>query len=672
MSPDPNQPDQTDQPAPNPLVTVQLSEDDRKKWRKDIDQANKRRQVFEPAWQRNLNAYTPDPTNEKWGDEVNPGIDFYQTEQKKDQLFFDTPQVILAPEPDTPPNPAITDHQAKLNRRLGRTGLDCKRLMDNVLVDIICPAGMGCIKVGVTRVTKDVPLPVPQGIPGEPAAGPAPAQAVSPGSAPPQTVPVPVYQKIFAERFSPKKKLSPVNFHDTEFDKAPWQGMKFTMPKRSAIRQFGLVPEADGTIPGLKSTKSDEQVFEVAGVPKDDQDSDEVSGEEIWYVAALYDDNVYHPDHLRQLVFLDGIDDPVVHRDSPYQTFVNGELQPDDPATMIGFPIHTITVRDLPDSSYVPSDCTITRPLVNEIAKFRTQLIEMRDSATSIRIADENVITPEVMGKIIRGPFGAILPVANFDPGRPPIMEIAHPVYSRENFTAQDKIEQDLTKVNTLASNQTGTEQDTVRSATELTYVQQNANVRLQAEKNRVVAGFLGMVQKIDALVKRFETPPGQQPISGYTYDIKPDSGQHVDAATKRKFAMDRYNFFAKAPNVNQQYLLQETALLTDLDPSKLFVQPPPPKPEPPKISFIVKGDDLNPLSPQYPNMLQALAEAGVTLQTTEITPQLVQNAALSQPLKHPEHGGTAPEADTVSKHAADGQGHPSIPNFGGQAGRVQ
>jgi len=85
------------EPAPsvNPMVTIPMTEEDQKKWKGDIDRANRRRQVFEPAWERNLKAYTPDPTNTKWGDEVNPGIDFYQTEQKKALLFFETPTVMF-------------------------------------------------------------------------------------------------------------------------------------------------------------------------------------------------------------------------------------------------------------------------------------------------------------------------------------------------------------------------------------------------------------------------------------------------------------------------------------------------------------------------------------------------------------------------------------------------
>lgn len=638
-------------PPPNPMVTIQMTEDARTKWKGDITRADKRRQIFEPAWERNLKNYAPDPTNAEWGSEINPGVDFWQTEQKKDQLFFDTPGIILTPEPDIDPKllPQIAKEQAGLNRKLGRKGLNAKRLMDQISFDILCPSGMGCSKLGVTRITKDVPID-----PMNPDAG---------------TVPVPVYQKIFWERFSTKKVLIPDNFRSTDFDKAPWLGNKFALPTRAGIREFQLPPDFKG-----KSTAANEQVLKLPGVPTDETGDDQITGVEIFYRASLYDDDVYHPDHLRQLVFVDGVDDPVVHRDCPYQTFKDGVYQPDDPANMPGNPIDISTIRDMSDSAYIPSDCTITRPVVMEMSRYRTQGIDHRDSSNSIRLANEKVFGGDALPKTMKGPHGTfiLIPDADFETNRPPVMEVSHPQYSRENFQWQDIFERDLAKITAQSANQTGAQQDHQSSATEVTYVQRSADVRLAAERNRFASEFLRGVAKLHALMKRFETPPGQPPLAGYTYDIKPDSGMHVDAATDRKYALEVYNQLRKDSRVNPEYLLTELAPMLRLDASKLIAPPPPPpKPEPPKISFIVKGEDISPLVPQYANMVEALKEAGVTLTATAITPELIQNAALSQPQKPPSpHEGTPQEAPVISKHSADETGQ--TPHFGGQAGRVQ
>lgn len=677
MLPDPNQAPALDlggaDPAPpvNPMVTIPMTPEEQTKWKGDIDRANQRRKVFEPAWERNLRAYTPDPTNAAWGEEVNPGIDFYQTEQKKALLFFETPTVICTPEDDAQQQaPQIAQHQSKLNQRLGRKGLDCERLMDKVMFSIICPAGMGCTKLGVTRITKDVPMLHPADHPNPSLAG----QPQMDSQGQPITAPVPVYQKIFWEHFSEKKVLIPTNFHDTEFDKAPWMGVKFQIPTRVAIREYKLPPDFKG-----KKSQSNDQVFQLPGIKNTDDDGDEdmTSGTELFYKAALYDDNVYHPDHMRQLVFVDGQDEPVVHRDSPYQTFENGIYQPDDPMNLIGNPIHVITIRDLVDSAYIPSDCTITRPLVNELSRFRTQLIEHRDASTSVRLGKETVFAPENLSKLVRSPHGGIIVVPdtyldNVN-ASPPMFEVAHPQLSRESFESQAVIERDITKVNTISANQTGSETSTTHSATEVQTVQRNADVRMEKERNRLLAGFIAGVAKLDALMKRFETPQGQQPISGYSYDIKPDSGMHVDAASQRKFAIDRMNILLKEPHINVDYLLREVAPDLRLDASQLIIAPPQPRPAPPKISFIVKGEDLSPLAPQYPNMQEALKEAGMTLTPTQITPELTQNAALQKPLKPPTgarmapHGGSPEMADKVNQHTADRTGN--VPHQGGMAG---
>lgn len=641
-----------DQAPPNPLVTIPMTEDARKKWKGDLDRANSRRQIFEKAWERNLAAYAPDPTNETWGADVNPGIDFYQTEQKKAQLFFDTPAIVLTPEDDTPPEarPQIAAWQTKINRKLGpieKKGLGTIRMMDKVLFSIICPSGMGWTKLGVTRITKDVPMD--------------PAQPDGP------TAPVPVFQQMFWEHLSEKKGLIPTNFHDTEFDKAPWLGMNFTMPTRAGIREFNLPPDFVGQKSG-----ANEQVFEQPGIKKEADTDDQMTGREVWYRAALYDDAVYHPDHLRQLVFVDGIDEPVVHRDSPYQTFANGLYQPDDPNNLIGFPIHIFTIRDLVDSSYVPSDSTITRPLVNEISRFRTQLIEQRDSSTSIRLGDEKVLTPEILSKVVRGPWGSIILLPDLDPNRPPVVEMAKTTYPRESFEAQNVMERDLSKITAQGANQVGAEEDHAKSATETSFMQQNSNTRMAKERNRVLAGFTAGVAKLDALMKRFETPQGQPPVSGYTYDIKPDSGVHVDEAARRKFATDRYNMIRKDPRVQADYLLTELAPEWHLDATKLIAPPPQPHADPPRTSVIIRTESLSPMMPEYANTIELMKILGIPLTAVPITNEMMQNAALAKPIKPPvvDHPGTPPEADHIDKHTSDMVGHHA--NAGGFAGAVQ
>ena len=503
------------------------------------------------------------------------------------------------------------------------------------------------------QATRDTPLPDPM----------APGQFQLGPDGQPVTVPVPIYQEIFWEHLSPKMILIPASFNDTEYDKAPWLGWRFRLPLEVGKRMFHLPTDFEST-----SSRGD--------ALKDRLDTTSYSDPAEWapkmltgvwleYKASLYDSQEPHPLKIRELCFIDGVEEPVIHRDSPHQTFgQDGKITAN---SLVGFTTHLFTTRNMTDSAYVPSDCTIMRPLVNELTLFRTQVINHRDASTSIRIANGGVLTNEILSKVIRGPYGSIIPLpeASYDPARPPVMEVAHPQYSRENFEGARVIENDLVKVSALGQNQVASRQEAGTSATEATYIQRSTDTRMNAERNRLMRQFIAAVRKIDILLQRYpETQMQPLQLGRYAYSIKPDSGQHIDVAEKRKFALDRYNFFAKAPNVNQQYLMEETAPLLDLDPARLFTPPPPPHPPMPKTSVIVKGDDINPLAPQYANMVEMLKILGFALTPQPLTPQLVGNAALAEPLKQKRHtpppathDGVAPQADRLNQHQADETG---------------
>ena len=133
----------------------------------------------------------------------------------------------------------------------------------------------------------------------------------------PVKVPVPIWEKLFWKRLSPKKVVIPVGFASTNYDDAPWLAAKFTCTLNEARLLYNLPDDFEA-----KAGK-DEDKFDHA--QSDDRENKGVEGVEIWYRAAIYDDTVKNPDLLRCLVLIKGLDTPVKHMDSPYQ-----EL---DPAT---------------------------------------------------------------------------------------------------------------------------------------------------------------------------------------------------------------------------------------------------------------------------------------------------------------------------------------------------
>jgi hypothetical protein len=70
-----------------------------------------------------------------------------------------------------------------------------------------------------------------------------------------------------------------------------------------------------------------------------------------------------------------------------------------------------------------------------------------------------------------------------------------------------------------------------------------------------------------------------------------------------------------------------------------------------------LKGDDLNPMNPQYANVYAILSAHGVQgLQPPLALPPAVLHAA-NQAKGDTEHGGMQPKAEPLNKHQADQTG---------------
>ena len=80
----------------------------------------------------------------------------------------------------------------------------------------------------------------------------------------------------------------------------------------------------------------------------------------MFYYEPTLNADAFHPKRICELVFVEGIETEVRHRYCPYQSLDNeGRLTAN---SMIGYPIHVLTLRDVPDDNHVPSDSSMTRP----------------------------------------------------------------------------------------------------------------------------------------------------------------------------------------------------------------------------------------------------------------------------------------------------------------------
>jgi hypothetical protein len=671
---------------PNLKAPIPLSKDQLSRWRDEIGKARELRAQLATWWDANLKRYAPSPKDDpdRYGEDINTNRDFTLVERKKADLFYQSPKVSVQPSPLMAQHGMLLDaHAHILNEKLGPDGVNAKRLAHQVLFDVLCPAGTGFTVMGYEQAAQPV----------DPSALLPPGAVL--GLQTPAPVQVPVFARCFWEHISPRRILVPASFRSTCWDEAPWLGYEGELPLRAAKRLWSL-PE------DFRGGKTDDQIYFDYGLNRMPGD-EVVRFVKVWYKSALYRDDVIHPQHLTVLVLVDGLhpDEPVEHRENPDQTLDDhGKLTPD---SMIGFPIHPCTPRVMTDAAFVPSDCTVSRPLVNELNRFREQMVEFRDASILRWMYNTDTLPPDALSKIVRSPVGGMIGVpGEAFVGEGAIKELPHGSIPRENFQVNDYIDNDIARTHAMDSNQSGVQSSSSQTATEAQLAQANVNARLDLERGMVLDWYLKGVTKYSTLIQRYLSVQDAAQIVGpeaaaqwdqwrkavpahLAFTALPDSALRTDQAWERKRAMEEYTFFANDPFINRLELLKGLVPRLHYDQKVINAQPPEKSPEPTKPGLSLKGEDLNPLMPQFPILVEVLGQCGIKISPQAI--QQAQSAAMNQLLMQSmvaqadgqeggepdtEHGGKVAQMESLSKHAVDetggmqGSGAPAPMGAGG------
>ena len=648
-------------------------------WKTQVDLSIKARQKHEPWWEANLKAYAPGPdgTPSAWGSEVNTNRDFVLVERKKADLFYQKPDVTLQPsplleaprpvmgpngQPQMGPNgqpqmtsdlPSLAAHEQIVNESLGPDGVDVLTVVHQALFDVLCTSGIGATVMGYESIT-------------------TPVEDIDPMTGMPTVIPVPVSETCFWHHISPKKLVIPHDWKSVQWDKAPYLGFRFTLPLTAANREKYQLPE---DFSGSKPT--DEDTFSKA------DGADGVStftGTELWYRSSLFRDDIRHPEHLTHLVLVDGLDTFALHEDCPYQTVDDrGRLTPD---SLIGFPIHPLTVRVLTDSAYPPSDCTVIRPLVNELNKFRRQMVQYRDAQTLRWQYNTDTLPLDALSKIVQSPIGGMIGVPAEAFQTDAIKELPHGSMPRESFTSNDYIDQDISRTTAIDASGAGVQSSKAVTATETNIVQANANARLDFERGRVLDWFIKGVTKFSTLEQRYYPVEKAAQLVGpqaaqawdewrkrtpatLAFTAMPDSALRVDQAIDRKQAQELYTYLANDPYVQKGRgkLLERLLRKYHIDPTGIVAPPDPPKPAPPGLSFSFKGEDL--VGPQAPIVVEIAMQLGLKIspaaiqQSQQILATQQQMAAEAEAAEQAAkgntmHGGKMAPMESLDKHQAD------------------
>jgi hypothetical protein len=661
-------------------------------WQSDIEKARARRKTVSKWWDANLKKYAPDQASQdpdQYGSDVNTNRDFTLVERKKADLFDQRPEVTALPSPLIDAMEGAADvldtHTAIMAEKLGLEGVDAETLADAVVFDVLCTSGTGWTVMGYDSTTVDTQTPDPNWQAPQIPHPTLPGQMMpdSTAQAPMITVPVPIFEDCYWTYISPKQGLKPHDFRSSDWDKAPWLGYEFEMPVRVAKRK-GWVPE---TFVG--AAPSPETRFQFGG---GNTAGDAVaSGVLIYYKSALYRDDRVHPQHQTLLILIDGVSEPVEHKDSPLQTLdAQGRLTPD---SLIGFPIHPLTIRTLTDSSDVPSDCSVSRPQVNELNKFREQMVENRDSQLIVGFYDAGKWAAADVEKTIKARMNGLvgLPSEVFEQAEP-IKPIARSPYPRENFSVNDYIDNDLARTHALDSNAQGV-QGEAQTATAASFQRDAVNRRLGKERGKCLAWYLKGYTKYSTIVMRYLPLEEAQKIVGpqkaaawdgfrkqiparLAFTAMPDSTQRTDLAVDRKQAMEEYSFFANDPFIVRSELLKKLLPKLHYSQKVLNLKPQDKSPEPPNITMSIATADLDPTMPAYGNVFQVLTQLGFknlappTIDPVSAHAMQAAKEALASP--QTAHGGKVAPTENLSKHQADrtgamqGTGAPSPMGPGG------
>lgn len=593
-------------PGPGAGGPEYASEDDPQRlarWRGRIDESKRIRRQLLPDWRTNVEYRSGKPfdqTSEE--DRVAVNLDWSLTKNKQAQLFSQDPELVLHAKAE-PFKAAVPVYASLLKRTLQKARV--KVAMDEVLPDCINAAGIGVVLCAYEARTETVMVP---------AADPMLMAFLPPGEEMPMQPMTRVTDARYTvTRLSPGQALFDASFRGSDFDDAAWVGRNGSLPWAAAAVRFKLSPEMKRRVTGQEGRGQDLVTFDEAEAPHSDEET--VCFDEIYYRR-----HCYHPDErsycaIHHLVFVAGLDEPVV--DEPW----NGQRYDEQSGQYLGsdrYPLRFLTLTYVSDRAIPPSDSAVGRPQVDELNRSRSQMVQQRSHSLPIRWYDVNRVDPAVQDNLMRGHWQQIFPIQGS--GAQAIGEVARASYPREDYTFDQVCKSDLQETwQTGAAALSAGE----RSASEVQIVQSNVQTRVGYERARCVNFYLGIVDVMAGLLA-LHGDQAEQYLSDeererlakwdrtklnhqFVFSVRPDSTVHLDAEQRTQRVLRYMNITAKSGLVDEQETLRELTELSGFDPDRMVHPPTPRGPEPPNISYRFSGaEDLT-----NPVVLAILMKAG-------------------------------------------------------------
>ncbi len=531
-------------------------------------------------------------------------VDWTITKAKAAQLFSQMPEVRMLTRREE--YAAAVPVYAKLvNTLLAEANVEA--VINECVVDCVNAAGVGAAIVRYESLTELRSLPAVDMELLPPEAQMAAMQGAL--EIPMEDTPIPTDWRIVVDRVSPGDLLWPTTFRLSDWNKAPWLGHSARGPWPKVKRMFNLDDAIKDQVVNAGTPKGNNQPL-TRDNTKPQPDAEIVEYDEVFYWRYLYHEDEKYYDAIQRVVFVAGLDEPVINE--PWK----GQKFDEETGSYIGsclLPIRVLTLAYISDEAIPPSDSAIIRPLVKELQQGRQHMKEQRKHSLPLRWFDVDRVDPSMTGDLIRGTWQGMIPTIGA--GDKVIGEVSRSSYPRENLEMDRLLEMDIQKATNVGPNQASAySSGEAKSASEAQIVHASFQTEMGQQRAKVGELFLGIAQVVAGLFALYGDldpealesrvgPEGVQKLATwdrtsinqkFVFDVRSDSMVRLDAQQLVQQLNSVLNITAQSGFVNPKGLIKRILEASGVDPGDVLVDPQPKAPEPPKMSYSFKGEDLN------------------------------------------------------------------------------
>ena len=593
-------------------------------------------------------------------DRVAVNVDWPQTKAKQAALFSQVPTVSATAKLKLY-REASAPYAKQLNEEIKRAKFGVA--LDECLPDVINAAGIAGYMVGWETRSKAKQLPVqdlsalaPDMVAEMQAAGSIQME---------EGIPDITDKRFFARRVSPWDLLWEMDFSGSDFDESPWVGRSGKMQKAEAKHTFRLTDkQLEEAAKGDNRTTQEKPNDDPAR--EDGSDEDMISYDEIFYWDYRYNPDQEHFKCIKHLVFVEGIDEPVIHEKWKGQKYdeTTGKY-----TGACRFPVRIGTLTYITDEAVPPSDSAVGRPQVDELIRSRSQMIMQRERSMPIRGFDVNRVPLEAQANLMRGIWQAMIPINGN--GEKAFWEIARANYPSEQYEFDRVAKADLQETWQVGANQSGSFASGERSAREADIVQSNFQTRIGYERARMAELFLGGVDVLAGLMalygdfdvldqeelQKLETWDRSQVNQLFAFTIRPDSTVLLDSQQRIDRLTKTLNITGQSGFINPEPIIREIIELSGLDPAEVMTKPNPKPADQPSITMRFSGAEiLNPI------VLAMLVQSGQgpSPEAMEAAKKMLASVGL------PPGGLPLADPNAQPEPGADGESAPPTPPLDG------